>query len=99
MLEREDWLTGGKLEKMFEVKLSRQAARYYAKAPRNIAKALRFCFEKFCEDPFVISEPLKGPLKGNWKTRVGNLRIIFVVDIENHLIKVAFICPRGDIYK
>ncbi|MBI2251639.1 MAG: type II toxin-antitoxin system RelE/ParE family toxin [Armatimonadetes bacterium] len=84
---------------MFEVKLSRQAARYYSKAPKNIAKLLKTCFEKLNKNPFIISEPLKGPLRGKWKTRVGNLRIIFIVDFEYLLVKVAFIGPRGDIYK
>lgn len=84
---------------MFKVKLSRQAARYYSKVPKNIARSLKVCFEKLSESPFIISEPLKGPLKGKWRTRVGNLRIIFLVDIKNYLVKIAFIGPRGDIYK
>ena len=42
-------------------------------------------------------------LKGDWKPylrlRIGKIRIIFLIDIENNILKIYDIDNRGDIYK
>jgi mRNA interferase RelE/StbE len=34
-----------------------------------------------------------------WRLRVGNYRILFVIDPENKIYTVTLIKPRGDVYK
>lgn len=84
---------------MFEVRLDKQPLKYLKKFPIKLQSAFFKCFEKLEENPFLLLEPLHGPLKGKWKIVLGNFRIICSVDIDNKTIKVIFIKPRGDVYK
>lgn len=51
------------------------------------------------DNPRLHGEPLKGNLKGYWRYRVGQYRII--ADIQDHelVIVVINVGHRGDIYK
>ena len=42
-------------------------------------------------------KPLKG--RDDWRLRVGNYRILFLLDKENQVFIVTRIGPRGDVYK
>lgn len=57
-----------------------------------------FCIEnRLTFDPFSLSKPLRGNLKGRWRYRVGDYRIIFYV--EDSMIYVTQIDHRSTIYK
>jgi len=43
-------------------------------------------------------KPLKG-LPGEWRTRVGDWRIIYAVDRDQLIIAIMKVSPRGDAYK
>ncbi|MCI4625268.1 MAG: hypothetical protein L3V56_04825 [Candidatus Magnetoovum sp. WYHC-5] len=51
--------------------------------------------------PFNIMDikNLKGKMNGFMRLRVGNIRIIFKIDIELSKVKVYAINYRGDVYK
>lgn len=51
------------------------------------------------EDPRRSGKSLKGRMKGLWRYRVGNYRIISQIQDENILILVVRIGHRGDIYE
>lgn len=51
------------------------------------------------EDPRRTGKSLKGLMKGLWRYRVGNYRIISQIQDENILILVVRIGHRGDIYE
>ncbi|MFH0924752.1 MAG: type II toxin-antitoxin system RelE/ParE family toxin [bacterium] len=42
---------------------------------------------------------LWGELEGNYRYRLGDLRIIYEVDVQNRIVKIKTIRSRGDIYK
>lgn len=84
---------------MFEVRLTKQPQRYLENVPEKLNKGIYACFEKLEREPFMVVEPLHGPLKGKWKVRVGSFRMIMEIDINIKRIKVIFIGPRGDSYK
>lgn len=45
----------------------------------------------------VDIKPLKG--RNDWRLRVGDYRVIFIIDNENQVYFVTKIGPRGDVYK
>jgi len=83
---------------VFEVRLTRQPARYVQRAPTSVRSALSKCFEKLEMDPFRVVEPLHGPLRGKWKVRVGGLRLIMEIEVDAQRIRILYIGPRGDAY-
>jgi mRNA interferase RelE/StbE len=51
------------------------------------------------EDPRRMGKSLKGRMKGLWRYRVSDYRIISQIQDENILILVVRIGQRGDIYE
>ena len=84
---------------MFDVKLTKQPQKYLTKVSLKLQQGLQKCFLKLEEDPFSISEPLHGPLKGKWKVTMGSIRMILEINIEMRIVKIIYIGPRGDVYK
>jgi len=52
-----------------------------------------------CEDPRAIGKPLKGELHGQWRYRIGDIRILARIDDANIVIQVVKIGDRKSIYK
>ena len=50
-------------------------------------------------DPTKLGVPLKGALKGFYRYRIGNYRVIYAIDFQEKEILVLFINHRKDIYK
>jgi len=48
--------------------------------------------------PFNIKK-LSGELKGSYRLRTGDMRIIYSVDEEQNIVYIEVIGFRGDIYK
>lgn len=86
-------------EQKFRVALSKDALKYYRKLDANTAAKLDQCFKILEEDPFGGGDikPLKG-VKGRYRCRVGKLRVIYGVDLEERIVKVFVILPRGEVY-
>lgn len=84
---------------MFEIRLSRRARRYYERVDSDTAHRLNRCFEVLTRDPFGGGDikPLKG-IKGVYRYRMGDLRVIYEVDIRERIVKVNAILPRGEAY-
>lgn len=87
-------------EQKFKVALSKEAYKYYMKVSINTAERLDKCFSN------LESEPLKGsnvrPLKelvGKYRCRIGNLRVIYEIDLVTRTVNVVAILPRGQAYK
>ena len=49
-------------------------------------------------EPF-IGKPLRGELKGKRSLRIGNYRIIYVIDEKNRIITLLTIRPRRTAYR
>ena len=87
-------------EQRFKVALSREAYKYYDKVSTTIAAKLDRCFIKLESEPLKSSNirPLK-EMAGKYRYRVGNLRVIYEVDLVNRIVNVIAILPRGRAYK
>lgn len=84
------------------IRVSSNAEKYYRKLDRKLRKRIKNAlvtlsqYEKPLEHPQV--KPLTGNLKGFYRLRIGNYRIIFGLLEESKIIAVVNIFPRGDAY-
>lgn len=65
-------------------------------------RILRFLEERIqpLDDPRALGESLKGPKLGEyWKSRVGDYRIIGIIEDERLIVLVLRIGHRRDIYR
>ncbi|MBU4445627.1 type II toxin-antitoxin system RelE/ParE family toxin [bacterium] len=62
----------------------------------RILKKLNWLKENF---EMIIPEPLKGELKGLFKLRIGDYRILYTCDYDEKLISVHLIGHRKNIYR
>jgi mRNA interferase RelE/StbE len=85
-------------------RLSSQAASYLRRLPRPQQKAVTRAFDHLSnESPFdhpnpTVIKPLRGSRKGQWRYRLGDLRIVYTVDTDARTIQIVAIDTRGDIY-
>ena len=86
---------------MYKIELSRKAAKFYQKADTVTAKRLNLAFSRLAEDPFqrYNIKKLSGGLKGSYRIRIGDIRIIYSMDEDKNIVYIEVIGFRGDIYK
>jgi mRNA interferase RelE/StbE len=85
---------------VFKIALSREALKYYNKVSTNTAAKLDKCFSALENDPIQGPnlQALKG-FTGKYRYKAGNLRIIYAVDIQERIVYIIAILPRGQAYK
>ena len=64
---------------------------------RRIVTFLRERIEKL-EDPRQIGEPLKGPLRDYWRYRVGDYRVVCLLEHDRLVVLVLRVGHRREIY-
>lgn len=84
-------------------KVARSAANYLKRLPRKEQQLIAQALNHLCNTPFdhpnpTVIKPLKGQYKGLWRYRLGNIRIIYEVDKEQHTIRIVSIDNRGNVY-
>ncbi len=85
---------------MYKVALAAAARRVYEAADSNLQRRLDRCFEVLARDPHRHPniKRLKGRLKGYYRYRVGDYRVIYRIDENQRLVIVALIVHRSDAY-
>ncbi|MEL7355083.1 MAG: type II toxin-antitoxin system RelE/ParE family toxin [Cyanobacteria bacterium J06560_6] len=83
------------------VRLTKKASKFYGSADKVLATKLARCFEVLEQTPLSHPniKPLKGKLKGRYRYRIGNYRVIYRVNDQSVEVEVLQIGPRGDAYK
>jgi len=82
---------------LLQVKFSKEAKKYVSKLDSISKLRLRKAFEKLsAEPPQGDIKPMQGQ-DNIYRLRVGDLRALFTID--NELILVTKIAPRGEVYK
>lgn len=86
---------------MYEIELSRKAAKFYQKADTITVRRLNAAFDRLAEDPFhhYNIKQLSGELQGSYRLRMGDIRIIYSVDDTINIVYIEVIGFRGDVYK
>ena len=84
-------------------RIARNAANYLRRLPQKTQQAIAEALDDICKSPFAhpnptVIRPLKGPHQDRWRYRVGDLRIIYMVNVEEKTIEIIAIGPRGDVY-
>jgi mRNA interferase RelE/StbE len=85
---------------MFRIEYSRDAQKTLARLPRNLATLIRRKIEGLAADPFASNNNVKR-LKGvdGYRLRVGDWRVVYLVDADVLIIIVVRIGPRGSVYE
>lgn len=86
---------------MYRVFLHKKAVKYYESLEDKTAKKINKAIESISENPlegFHIKR-LRGKQEGKYRYALGNLRIVYRINIEDKIILIEAIGPRGDIYK
>lgn len=84
---------------MYQIIIEKKAQKFIERQPRNQAQRLYNALNNLAEDPFPPGfKELKGS-PGNYRIRVGSIRILYTVDESIVTIIVFTIGYRGDVYK
>jgi len=86
----------------YKVIHSKQAEKYLDKIPKNISAGLVDWLDENIDgkdNPRRYGKPLKGKLKGYWRYRIGDYRIICDIKDRELIVLSIKIGTRGDVYK
>ncbi len=89
-------------KKNWKVELSHESLKYLKKLNKKTSQRLLTGLEKLesSENPLSHKDvrPLVGKLRGFYRLRIGEKRLIFELDRESKRIGILAIIPRGDAY-
>ena len=89
------------MNKSYEVRLGKKAQKNLRKMDKNDSRIIMAWISKNlvnCEDPYVHGKSLEGNLKGKWRYRVGNYRLICNIDDEKVVILILETGHRREVY-
>jgi len=86
---------------MYRVVLLPKAEKVFARADAPLTRKLAGCFELLEADPsrHPNIKPLTGPLRGLFRFRAGEYRIVYQVDAGTNTVYVVRIAHRKDAYQ
>ena len=84
----------------WEIILTRPAEKAYDRSDRTLKTRLESCFADFEKDPLYgpSIKPLVGKLKGLYRYRIGDLRVIYRLIKESKTVEIIAILLRGNAY-
>jgi len=85
---------------MYRVVLLPKAERTFARADASLARKLARAFKLLKVDPLrhPNAKPLVGPLKGFFRFRMGDYRIVYQIDTGKEIVYVVRIVHRKEAY-
>ncbi len=85
---------------MYRVALAASARRSYEAADPSLQKRFDRCFQLLAHDPrrHPNIKRLKGKLKGYYRYRVGDYRVIYRIEEDRRLVIVVMNVHRSDAY-
>ncbi len=86
---------------MYKILLTKEAIKNYKKCDTNDKKKIDKCFKELNKNPYISNniKRLHGELKGLFRYRIGDMRIIYKIEENNVLVIVFSIASRGNVYK
>jgi len=86
---------------VYNVVLSTEAQKIYASADQALAKKIARCLEQLEQTPRLHPniKPLKGELAGYYRYRVGDYRVIYLINDETSHVIVNTIAHRREAYE
>lgn len=86
-------------ERGWTVLLSKQAERSLRRLPEGVLQRVDRVLQTLEETPIPAGSRKLSGYPDVYRVRVGDWRIVYVVDWKNRTILVAKIAPRGDAYR
>jgi mRNA interferase RelE/StbE len=85
---------------MYEVRLSLEAQNFYNKTSIATVKKINRCLLILEQDPYNHPNitALRGNLAGRYRYRIGDYRILYLVDEDLKLVFVTLIAHRSKVY-
>lgn len=83
---------------MYRIEYSKQSIRTLKRMPTNVAALIRGKIESLARDPFAAPGVKKLVGRDEYRLRVGDWRVLYLLDGEQLKVLVMDIGPRGDIY-
>jgi len=86
---------------MYEVLLTEESLRFYRRADVPLARKLNRCFDQIDLNPRFHSniKRLTGELRGLWRFRVGDWRVVYRIDEDRRTVLVLMIGHRRGVYR
>lgn len=88
--------------KRYDVELTERFKKEFRKLDKYTQKIIRAWINKHlmdCEDPHVLGKALTANLKGQWRYRIGDYRLICFIDDKKLVILALTVGHRKDIYR
>jgi len=68
--------------------------------PTTMATTIRRAINaRLTVDPIAYGKPLRHSLKGRWRLRVGDWRVVYLVDLPQRVVTITAIRHREDTYE
>jgi mRNA interferase RelE/StbE len=84
---------------MYELRIAAEARASFQALPLPIQVRVQDVFNRLTRWPDVSgSKPLRGDLKGAYRIRTGDWRVLFTVDQRDRRVTVFRIANRRDVY-
>lgn len=87
---------------MYKVEYSKQAVKALKKIDQNIARVIISWIDKNlenCDNPRQYGKALKGNLSQFWRYRVGDYRILSIIEDDKLIIVIVTIGHRKEVYR
>ncbi|MEW5744229.1 MAG: type II toxin-antitoxin system RelE/ParE family toxin [Nitrospirota bacterium] len=86
---------------MYEILVSHEADKQYKRQDKDTKRRLNKCIDELSKDPLSGShiKKLHGDLKGKYRYRMGDIRIVYAVNVKSKTVEIVSIKSRGDVYK
>ena len=85
---------------MYEVRLSSEAQNFYNKTSLATVKKINKCLLILEQTPYNHPNitALRGNLAGRYRYRIGDYRIVYLVDEDSKVVSVTLIAHRSKVY-
>ena len=84
---------------MWKIELTHEAAKALLRMPRDVAFRIRTKLDDLARDPYGAANVKKLTAQPGFRMRVGDWRIVYLVDQDRIVVHVIRIASRGDVYK
>lgn len=84
---------------MYQVEYSKQSIRTLRRMPLNMAMLIRSKIAVLAEDPFATPGVKKLSCRDGYRLRVGDWRVLYLLDDQRLRVLITEIGPRGGVYQ
>ncbi len=85
---------------MYKIEIKKEVMKsQMKKLSSSVQSRIKFTIiKKLSENPKIFGKPLKFSLSGKYSLRVGDYRIIYTIDEDNHIVYIDEITHRSEAY-